>query len=80
MYVKKNLSMLYFNKMKTIFIFIKDKFLNFSDLIFNKINQGAYSLFKNLITNFSNFLIIIIFILIFVFYQAIVETLNFELF
>ena len=66
--------------MKTILILIKDKFLNFSDLIFNKINQGAHFLFKNLITNFSNFLIGIIFILIFVFYQAIVEILNFEIF
>ena len=66
--------------MKTIVILIKDKFLNFSDLIFNKINQGAYFLFKNLITNFSNFLIGIICILIFIFYQSIVEILNFEMF
>ena len=59
--------------MKKILILIKDKLLDFSDLIFDKTNQVLFFLARNLIVNFSNFLI-------FVFYQAIVETLNFELF
>lgn len=66
--------------MKKILILIKDKLLDFSDLIFDKTNQVLFFLARNLIVNFSNFLICITFFLIFVFYQAIVETLNFELF
>tara|TARA_B100001063_G_C16526308_1_gene434156 strand:- start:116 stop:712 length:597 start_codon:yes stop_codon:yes gene_type:complete len=59
---------------------VLDKFLDFSDLTFNKINQFFYYLFDNLIANLSNFLISIIFLIILVFYQAIIEILNFELF
>lgn len=59
---------------------VLEKFLDFSDLIFNKINQFFYYLFNNLIANLSNFLISIIFLIILVFYQAIIEILNFELF
>jgi|TARA_B110000879_G_C11075374_1_gene472477 hypothetical protein len=66
--------------MKKILILIKDKLLDFSDLIFDKTNQLVTFLARNLIVNFSNFLICIIFFLIFIFYQAIVEILNFELF
>ena len=66
--------------MKKILILIKDKLLDFSDLIFDKTNQLVIFLARNLIVNFSNFLICVIFFLIFVFYQAIVEILNFELF
>ena len=66
--------------MKKILILIKDKLLDFSDLIFDKTNQVLLFLARNLIVNFSNFLICVTFFLIFVFYQAIVETLNFELF
>lgn len=66
--------------MKKILILIKDKLLDFSDLIFDKTNQVLFFLARNLIVNFSNFLICVTFFLIFVFYQAIVETLNFELF
>jgi hypothetical protein len=66
--------------MKKILILIKDKLLDFSDLIFDKTNQVLAFLARNLIVNFSNFLICVISFLIFVFYQAIVETLNFELF
>lgn len=66
--------------MKKILILIKDKILDFSDLIFDKTNQLVIFLVRNLIVNFSNFLISVIFFLIFVFYQAIVEILNFELF
>ena len=66
--------------MKKILILIKDKLLDFSDLIFDKTNQLVIFLARNLIFNFSNFLICIIFFLIFVFFQALVEILNFELF
>ena len=66
--------------MKKILILIKDKLLDFSDLIFDKTNQLVIFLARNLIVNFSNFLICVNFFLIFVFYQAIVEILNFELF
>ena len=66
--------------MKKILILIKDKLLDFSDLIFDKTNKVLAFLARNLIVNFSNFLICVIFFLIFVFYQAIVEILNFELF
>tara|TARA_Y100000389_G_C17377676_1_gene472565 strand:+ start:523 stop:1119 length:597 start_codon:yes stop_codon:yes gene_type:complete len=59
---------------------VLEKFLDFSDLTFNKINQFFYYLFNNLIANLSNFLISIIFLIILVFYQAIIEILNFELF
>lgn len=66
--------------MKKILILIKDKLLDFSDLIFDKTNQLVIFLARNLIFNFSNFLICMIFFLIFVFFQALVEILNFELF
>lgn len=66
--------------MKKILILVKNKLLDFSDLIFDKTNQLITFLVRNLIVNFSNFLICIVFFLIFVFYQAIVEILNFELF
>lgn len=66
--------------MKDKLMWILDKFLNFSDLIFQKINQFFYFLYINLVANFSNFLIGIGFLVILVFYQAIIEILNFELF
>jgi hypothetical protein len=66
--------------MKNKFKLVLVKFLDFSDLTFNKINQFFYYLFNNLIANLSNFLISIIFLIILVFYQAIIEILNFELF
>lgn len=67
------------NHMKDKLILLLNKFLDFSDLVFSKINQFFYYLFANLIANFSNFLIGIIFLIILVFYQSIVEILNFEL-
>jgi len=66
--------------MKDKLMWILNKFLNFSDLIFQKINQFFYFLYINLVANFSNFLIGIGFLVILVFYQAIIEILNFELF
>lgn len=65
--------------MKDKFLLIFNKFIWFSDLIYKKINNFFYFLFKNLVANFSNFLIGIVFLIILVFYQAIVEILNFEI-
>lgn len=65
--------------MKEKLLLILNKFLNFSDLIFIKINQFFNFLFKNLIANFSNFFIGLVFLIGLVFYQAIVEILNFEI-
>ena len=66
--------------MKTYLILILEYVLKFSNYVFNKINQFVYFLYKNLIANFSNFLIGIVFLIILVFYQAIVDILNFEIF
>lgn len=65
--------------MKDKLLLILNKFLSFSDLIFIKINKFFYFLFKNLIANFSNFFIGLVFLIGLVFYQAIVEILNFEI-
>ena len=65
--------------MRTQLNLLLKNILRFSDFIFNKINQFFYFLYKNLIANFSNFLIGIVFLIILVFYQAIVEILNFEI-
>ena len=65
--------------MKEKLLLILNKFLNFSDLIFIKINQFFNFLFKNLVVNFSNFFIGLVFLIGLVFYQAIVEILNFEI-
>ena len=65
--------------MKEKLLLILNKFLNFSDLIFLKINKFFNFLFKNLIANFSNFFIGLVFLIGLVFYQAIVEILNFEI-
>ena len=65
--------------MKEKLLLILNKFLNFSDLIFIKINKFFNFLFKNLIANFSNFFIGLVFLIGLVFYQAIVEILNFEI-
>ena len=45
-----------------------------------KINSFSYWFFKNLILNYSNFLIGLVFLLIFVFYQGLISVLNFEAF
>lgn len=65
--------------MKEKLLLILNKFLNFSDLIFIKINKFFNFLFKNLIANFSNFFIGLVFLIGLVFYQAIVDVLNFEI-
>lgn len=58
----------------------KNKFLIFCDLIFVKINIFFIYIGKSLFFNFSNFLIVILTLIIIVFYRAIIEVLNFELF
>ena len=66
--------------MKTVLKLILNKFLNFSDYVFLKINQFFYYLYRVYILNLSNFLIGIILLVSLVFYQAIIEILNFEVF
>lgn len=66
--------------MKAKLIWILNKFLNFSDTVFIKINQFCYYLYSVYILNLSNFLIGIILLASLVFYQAIIEILNFEVF
>ena len=66
--------------MKAKLMWILNKFLNFSDTVFIKINQFCYYLYSVYILNLSNFLIGIILLASLVFYQAIIEILNFEVF
>ena len=65
---------------KPYLISLKDKFIIFCDLVFSKINSFFYFICQNLLLNFSNFLIVILTLVIIVFYRSIVEILNFELF
>ena len=58
----------------------KDKFLIFCDLVFIKINSFFIYIGKSLFLNFSNFLIVILTLIMIVFYRAIIDVLNFELF
>ena len=65
---------------KPYLISLKDKFIIFCDLVFSKINSFFYFICQSLLLNFSNFLIVILTLVIIVFYRSIVEILNFELF
>ena len=67
-------------KIKPYLISFKNKFLIFCDLVFSKINAFFYYIGQNLFFNFSNFLIVILTLIIIVFYRSIIEVLNFELF
>jgi len=67
-------------KIKPYLISFKNKFLFFCDLVFSKINTFFYYIGQNLFFNFSNFLIVILTLIIIVFYRSIIEVLNFELF
>jgi len=68
------------NKIKEFLNLFKEKFLIFCDLVFEKINAFFIFVGKELFFNFSNFLIVILSLLIIVFYRAIIQVLNFELF
>ena len=68
------------DKIKSYMIIFKDKFLAFCDLVFSKVNAFFFYIGKSLFFNFSNFLIVILTLIIVVFYRAIIEVLNFELF
>lgn len=67
-------------KIKPYLISLKNKFLIFCDLFFSKVNTFFYYIVQNLFFNFSNFLIVILTLIIIVFYRSIIEILNFELF
>ena len=67
-------------KIKNFVFYLKNKILDASIFTFEKINSFSYWFFKNLILNFSNFLIGLVFLLIFVFYQGLISVLNFEAF
>ena len=67
-------------KIKPYLISFKNKFLIFCDLVFSKVNTFFYYIGLNLFFNFSNFLIVILTLIIIVFYRSIIEVLNFELF
>ncbi len=67
-------------KIKPYLISFKNKFLFFCDLVFSKINTFFYYIGQNLFFNFSNFLIVVLTLVIIVFYRSIIEVLNFELF
>jgi hypothetical protein len=67
-------------KIKNFAFYLKNKILDASTFTFEKINSFCYWLFKSLILNYSNFLIALVFLLIFVFYQGLISVLNFEAF
>lgn len=67
-------------KIKNFAFYLKNKILDASIFTFEKINSFSYWFFKNLILNYSNFLIGLVFLLIFVFYQGLISVLNFEAF
>ena len=67
-------------KIKNFVFYLKNKILDASIFTFEKINSFSYWFFKNLILNYSNFLIGLVFLLIFVFYQGLISVLNFEAF
>ena len=67
-------------KIKNFVFYLKNKILDASIFTFEKINIFYYWFFKNLILNYSNFLIGLVFLLIFVFYQGLISVLNFEAF
>lgn len=68
------------DQIKSYMITFKDKFLIFCDLVFTKINAFFIYIGQNLFLNFSNFLIVILTLIMIVIYRAIIEVLNFELF
>lgn len=68
------------DQIKSYMITFKDKFLIFCDLVFTKINAFFIYICQNLFLNFSNFLIVILTLIMIVIYRAIIEVLNFELF
>ena len=67
-------------KIKNFVFYLKNKILDASIFTFEKINSFSYWFFKSLILNYSNFLIGLVFLLIFVFYQGLISVLNFEAF
>lgn len=67
-------------KIKNFAFYLKNKILDASIFTFEKINSFSYWFFKSLILNYSNFLIGLVFLLIFVFYQGLISVLNFEAF
>lgn len=67
-------------KIKNFAFYLKNKILDASTFTFEKINSFCYWFFKSLILNYSNFLIGLVFLLIFVFYQGLISVLNFEAF
>ena len=67
-------------RIKSYMIKFKDKFLIFCDLVFIKINSFFIYIGKSLFLNFSTFLIVILTLIMIVFYRAIIDVLNFELF
>ena len=67
-------------KIKNYPFYLKNKILYASIFTFEKINSFSYWFFKSLILNYSNFLIGLVFLLIFVFYQGLISVLNFEAF
>ena len=67
-------------KIKNFAFYLKNKILDASTFTFENINSFCYWLFKSLILNYSNFLIALVFLLIFVFYQGLISVLNFEAF
>ena len=67
-------------KIKNFVFYLQNKILDASIFTFEKINSFSYWFFKNLILNYSNFLIGLVFLLIFVFYQGLISVLNFEAF
>ena len=68
------------SKLKIIFNYIGNKILQASTFTFESVNSFCYQLYKTFILNVPNLVIGLQFLLIIIIYQAIVLTLNFEIF
>ena len=68
------------SKLKIIFNYIGNKILQASTFTFESVNSFCYQLYKTFILNVPNLVIGLQFLLIVIIYQAIVLTLNFEIF
>ena len=68
------------SKLKILFNYIGNKILQASTFTFESVNSFCYQLYKTFILNVPNLVIGLQFLLIIIIYQAIVLTLNFEIF
>ena len=68
------------SKLKILFNYIGNKILQASTFTFESVNSFCYQLYKTFILNVPNLVIGLQFLLIVIIYQAIVLTLNFEIF